>query len=142
MFSNDRKQIRQMYHNSWRKHLNKQALDSLELAIVDVINEHPEYQAIINDPEKYDDKDFLAELGEANPYLHLGFHLSLREQIATNRPAGINHIYQTLCEKMEPHQTEHIMIEILAEQLWQAQRNNTMPDETAYLHALKELIQN
>jgi len=140
MFTNDRKQIRQFYFQSWQKHLKQQRLDGLEQQIVDVILAHPEYQPIFGHPEQYDDKDFFAELGESNPFLHLGLHLSIREQIATNRPVGIQSIHETLLKKMDTHDAEHLMIETLAEQLWQAQRKNVMPDESEYLENLRELL--
>ena len=35
------------------------------------------------------DRDYTPEGGQANPFLHMGLHLGIREQVATDRPAGL-----------------------------------------------------
>ncbi|VAW67640.1 hypothetical protein MNBD_GAMMA09-172, partial [hydrothermal vent metagenome] len=40
-----------------------------------------------------------------------------------------------------PHDAEHEMMECLGEALWLAQRNQTTPDEAAYLECLKKLLE-
>ena len=68
-------------------------------------------------------------------------HIAIQEQLATQRPAGIIEVYQVLRKKVsDGHKAEHLMIEHLAEMLWQAQRDNTLPDETAYIDGLRKLI--
>jgi len=137
MFGNDRNQLRQMYKDAWQKLQQQQILTALEIQITDVIKEHPEYHDFINQL----DKDFLPETGQTNPFLHMGLHLGLREQLATNRPAGITDIYnQLLNKKGSSHDVEHSMIECLAEAMWSAQTNNTPPDESRYLQSLKKLL--
>ena len=138
MFGNDRNQLRKMYKTAWEKIQQQKILTPLEVQITDVIREHPEYHDFILQL----DKDFLPESGETNPFLHMGLHLGLREQLATNRPQGITDIYQRLIKiKGSPHDAEHSMIECLAEALWSSQVNNTPPDETKYLLSLKKLLQ-
>jgi len=137
MFGNDRNQLRQMYKDAWQKLQQQQILTALEIQITDVIKEHPEYHDFVNQL----DKDFLPETGQTNPFLHMGLHLGLREQLATNRPAGITDIYnQLLNKKGSSHDVEHSMIECLAEAMWSAQTNNTPPDESRYLQSLKKLL--
>lgn len=136
MFGTDRNQLRQMYRTAWEKHQQQQLLSPLEAQIADVIKEHPEYHNFITQL----DKDFLPETGESNPFLHMGLHLGLREQIATNRPKGINKIYKQLLKtKGSSHDAEHSMIECLAEAMWSSQQNNQPPDEVSYLKCLKKL---
>lgn len=137
MFSSDRSALRQFYSQTWQKAQQGQVLDALETQIAQVLQEHPEYHAWIND--KHLDSDFSVEMGQTNPFLHMGLHLGLREQIATDRPAGIRALYQQLLVHYDPHNLEHQMMECLAESLWQAQRNQTLPDETAYLACLEQL---
>ena len=138
MFGNDRNQLRKMYKTAWEKIQQQKILTPLEVQITDVIREHPEYHDFILQL----DKDFLPESGETNPFLHMGLHLGLREQLATNRPQGITNIYQRLIKiKGSPHDAEHSMIECLAEAMWSSQVNNTPPDETKYLLSLKKLLQ-
>jgi len=137
MFGNDRNQLRQMYKTAWEKFQLQQALTPLEVQIVDVIKEHPEYHDFVTQL----DQDFLPELGKTNPFLHMGLHLGLREQLSTNRPIGIVAIYKKLIKfKGSVHDAEHSMIDCLAETMWSSQANNTPPDEADYLLSLKKLL--
>ncbi len=137
MFGNDRNQLRQMYKTAWENFQQQKTLSPLEIQIVDVIKEHPEYHDFVTQL----DKDFLPELGKTNPFLHMGLHLGLREQLATNRPIGIVSIYKKLIKtKSCVHDAEHMMIDCLAEAMWSAQSNNTQPDEANYIIALKKLL--
>ena len=137
MFGTDRNQLRQMYKTAWQKFQQQQTLSALETQIAAVIKEHPEYHDFVLQL----DKDFLPEMGETNPFLHMGLHLGLREQLATNRPAGIKNIYQQMCiKKGSAHDAEHSMLECLAEAMWSAQSNNQAPDEITYLQSLQQLL--
>ena len=137
MFGTDRNQLRQAYKMAWEKFLQKQVLTPLEIQISDVIKEHPEYHDFVNQLEK----DYLPEMGETNPFLHMGLHLGLREQISTNRPKGITKIYQQLVKlKKSEHIAEHSMIDCLAEAMWSSQSNNTSPDEIQYIKCLRKLL--
>ena len=70
----------------------------------------------------------------------MGLHLALREQVSTDRPAGIASIQRNLQIKFgDEHATEHCMIEALAKTLWEAQRANGAPDEIKYLERLRRL---
>jgi len=137
MFGNNRDQLRQMWTDAWNKFMQHQPLQPLEQQLVEVIKLHPEYHALLNHTRA----DYLPELGQSNPFLHMGMHLALREQINTNRPTGISECYQKLTRKLDAHETEHSLMECLAEALWQAQRNQTAPDEAAYLQCLKQRAQ-
>jgi endonuclease III len=64
---------------------------------------------------------------------------SLREQVATDRPAGIAALHQSLRRRLGRHEAEHRMAECLAEALWRAQRNNALPDEVFYMEALRSI---
>ena len=87
------------------------------------------------------DKDFTVEQGETNPFLHMGLHLGIREQVATDRPAGIRAVFEQLAAKTgDGHSAEHRMIDCLAEALWTAQRENRPPDEQEYLRQLRRLL--
>lgn len=137
MFGQNRDQLRQMWTDAWNKFMQHQPLQPLEQQLVEVIKLHPEYHALLSHTQA----DYLPELGQSNPFLHMGMHLALREQINTNRPAGINECYQKLTRKLDAHEAEHSLMECLAEALWQAQRNQTAPDEAAYLQCLKQRVQ-
>lgn len=137
MFGNDRNQLRQMYKTAWDKFQQQQPLSPLEAQIAAVLKEHPEYHHLINQL----DKDFLPENGDSNPFLHMGLHLGLREQIGTDRPAGIHQLYQQLLTKVgDAHTAEHRMIDCLAEAMWLSQSQQQPPDEMRYLQCLQDLL--
>ena len=140
MFGNDRNQLRQYYIDTWTKAQNNQKLEPLEQIIADVINDHPEYQAILNDSDQALGREYLPEGGESNPFMHMGMHIAIHEQLGSNRPAGIRDLYQKIAQRVgDAHKAEHQMMECLAEMMWQAQRADKEPDEKHYLKALKKL---
>jgi hypothetical protein len=86
------------------------------------------------------DRDYAPEGGQTNPFLHMGLHLGIREQVATDRPGGIAKIHRELTARLgDPHAAEHRMIDCLAETLWEAQSTNRAPDEALYLERLRRL---
>ena len=134
--------MREFFRSSWQKHNRGEVLEPMEALVADVIALHPEYHQLFSDENKDLDRDYLAENGESNPFLHMGMHISLREQVNTDRPTGIKHIYKQILIKMgDQHQAEHQMIECLAESLWQAQQTSQFPDENEYLRCLRQIIQ-
>ena len=139
MISNDRNQLRKTFFDCWQSHQQGTPLDAMQQIIASIIELHPEYHHILENLDALD-RDYTPEQGETNPFLHMSMHIALHEQISTNRPSGISTLYQTLCTQQgSAHEAEHAMMECLGEALWQAQRNNTMPDEQAYLDCLQKL---
>ncbi len=132
--------MRRMYLEAWRKFSAHQPLEPLEAQLAAVIAEHPEYVAWLESGEGALGAEFTPEGGRENPFLHMGLHLAIREQVATNRPAGIAAIHQQLAARLGgAHAAEHAMLEPLAETLWDAQRQGRMPDEQVYLERLRKL---
>jgi hypothetical protein len=140
IFGQDRNELREMYAEAWRKHLEKLPTSPLEAQIAAVIERHPEYHEDVTSKDL--NRDFTPDGGQTNPFLHMGLHLGIREQVATNRPAGIARIHELLITKTgDVHVAEHHMIECLAETLWEAQNQNGAPDEQKYLERLHRLAQ-
>jgi hypothetical protein len=136
----NREQMRRMYLDAWRKFTVRAPLEPLEAQLAAVIAEHPEYVTWLESGEKALTAEFTPEAGRQNPFLHMGLHLAIREQVATDRPAGIAEVHQKLSARLgDPHAAEHAMLEALAEALWDAQRNGRPPDEQAYLERLRAL---
>lgn len=136
----DREQIRQFYFTVWNKLQTDAELQPLEALVGSVIKDHPEYHALLESPDASKDTDFLPDQGQTNPFLHMGMHIALREQIQGRRPAGIFDVYETLVKKCgDAHEAEHQMMECLGEAMWTAQRNTAEPDETTYMECLKKL---
>lgn len=135
-----REQLRQMYYQAWQKHLTGALLEPVEAQIRDVVLLHPEYHGLLTRPDQLE-RDFAPEQGTTNPFLHMGLHIALREQIGTDRPAGIRRLHQDLLKKLgDAHAAEHRMMDCLADALWQAQRHGGAPDETAYWNCLRALL--
>lgn len=141
LFTQDRIRTRRMFVETFQKHARGETLEPLEKQIANLLDEHPEYHPLLADKEAVLDHDFTAEDGTENPFLHLSLHLALREQVGTDRPAGIASITRSLLLKHgDGHTVEHLMIEQLGFFLWDAQRQGKAPDELAYLNKLRELI--
>jgi hypothetical protein len=135
-----REQMRRMYLEAWRKFSARAPLEPLEAQIAAVIAEHPEYIPFIESGDAALGSDFRPEDGAVNPFLHLGLHLAIREQVSTNRPAGIRAIHDALSARHgSALEAEHVMIDALAESLWEAQRAGTMPAEQLYFERLRRL---
>jgi hypothetical protein len=136
----DRAGLRRLYLEAWRKSREGRPLEPLENQIVNVIELHPEYHALLADQPAALGQDFAPEQGQTNPFLHMGLHLAIREQLATDRPAGVRAVYQRLAGRIgDRHEVEHRMMDRLAEALWQAQRSGQPPDEAAYLRSLRQI---
>lgn len=133
-----REQLRSFYLDTWRKFRAGAPLEPLEAQVAAVIAEHPEYVPLL-EHESTLRSEFDPESGQLNPFLHLSLHLALREQLATDRPRGISQVHHRLSARDGAHEAEHLMLEVLGETLWAAQRGNQPPDETKYLERLKSL---
>jgi len=134
-----RDQLRRMYLESWREFTQRLPLEPLEAQVAAVIAEHPEYIAWLESADALGG-EFSPEGGQQNPFLHMGLHLAIREQVATDRPSGIAAIHAKLSKQLGgDHPAEHAMLEPLAETLWEAQRKNESPDEQSYLERLRKL---
>lgn len=143
LFGNNRDNLRRMYRDALRKLEQGEPMSALESQIAQVIGDHPEYRSAIVPSGKHTtdplDKDYRPEAGEANPFMHMSLHLAVRDQLATNRPAGIRDAYTRLqAATGDAHAAEHILCELMGEELWQAQRNGRPPDEQRYLRRALE----
>jgi hypothetical protein len=138
IFGQDRLELRRMYADAWRKARDGEVLSPLESQIAQVIADHPEYQAVVSGEDL--DASFTPERGQTNPFLHMGLHLALRDQVATDRPPGIGTVFNAIAAR-SPNRldAEHRAIDCLAETLWEAQGRNEVPDEQQYLEKLKRL---
>ena len=138
IFGQDRNELRKMYADAWKKRCDDKPMTPLEVQIADVVEIHPEYHDDVAGAEL--DKDYTPDGGQTNPFLHMGLHLGIREQVATNRPSGISAVFEQLANKLgDAHAAEHRMIDCLAETLWEAQRDQRPPDELHYLESLRKL---
>ena len=138
MFNPSRDQVRSFFIETWRKHRAKEVLTPMETIAADIITHHPEYHAVIEDPEAID-RDFPPESGQINPFLHLSLHLAIEEQLSIDQPPGIRAAFEAACARRgERHDAMHDALECLGETLFSAQRNGGAPDGAAYVAALRK----
>ncbi len=139
MFNPSRDEARNFLFETWRKRKARELLSPLEDLVAQLIEKHPEYHAVLEDPERYQDRDYLPEQGETNPFLHLMMHLTIEEQISIDQPAGVRAQFVRLTRQFESeHDAQHRMMECLSEMIWQAQRNRTQPDAAIYFACLEK----
>jgi len=136
-----REQLRQSYADAWRKQLARAPLTPLESMIADVIKLHPEYQPMVAKPQAAADFESAAGSPAENPFLHMGLHLAVREQLSIDRPPGIRELQREVATRLgDPHGAEHTLMEALAETLWEAQRAGRPPDEARYLELARHRV--
>ena len=145
MFNPTRDQARDFLFEAWRKYRVAEPLTAMDSMAVEIISLHPEYHAMLDDRERflasYLDRDYPPEFGETNPFLHLNMHLSIREQISIDQPAGVRDFHVALAKKLgSTLAAEHEMMDCLAEMIWHAQRHHTAPDAQIYLGCLQDKI--
>lgn len=134
MFNPSRDQARRFFFDTWRKYRDSAPLTDLEKVALDVILLHPEYHPLLDDPDRYLDRDYTPEEGQLNPFLHLSLHLAIEEQLGIDQPRGIRERYDRLVRALgSEHDARHVILECLGETIWSAQRAGTAPDEQAYL---------
>ena len=139
LYGSDRDDLRRAYVDAWSKSRTGRALEPLERLLAGVIEEHGEYHAMLESPDALA-REFLPEAGRSNPYLHMGLHVAIREQLATDRPSGVRGLYARLLPRFaDAHRLEHALMECLAETLWDAQRAGTAPDEARYLDRVRRI---
>jgi hypothetical protein len=137
MFNPSRDQVRQFFFDVWSKYRSGQPLAGAELPALDAVLAHPEYHALLDQPERHIERDYLPEAGETNPFLHLSLHLAVAEQLAIDQPPGIRDRYQQLLKQHgDAMAAQHAVIDCLGEMIWQVQRQQTAFDSAAYLRCL------
>lgn len=140
MFSTDRTALREVFFRAWRNHREQRALEGIEATIVDVAVRHPEYHQLLDGGDTPAQRDYHAALGETNPFMHMGLHIAVAEQLSINQPPGVRELFQRLAARLiDPHAAEHAMMECLTETLWQAQQAGRPLDQNAYLDCLGRL---
>src|SRR3989442_11472341 len=134
MFDPSREQVRETFCAAWRKYRAGEPLVGVEPIALDVILAHSEYHALLADPERYREKDYV---DEANPFLHMSLHVALEEQLSIDQPPGIVSRFSALLSRFgDRHEALHQALECLAETVWRAQRDKAPPDTKAYLGCL------
>lgn len=139
MYGQDRDQIRRVYLDAWQKHRSGQALEPMEQIIVNVIQLHPEYHKELESPDTLS-REYTPEMGQTNPFLHMGLHIAIHEQLSIDKPKGVRSVYKQLQLKhQDTHKVEHLIMDCLAEIMWESQSSGKAPDEKRYVKKLRKL---
>jgi hypothetical protein len=139
VFAPSRDEARRFLVDAWAKYRAGRPLTGLEQKAVAIIALHPEYHAIVEDPDKHLARDYGPEGGEMNPFLHLSLHLAVDEQLGIDQPPGIRAEFERLrAAHGDEHAALHDVLECLGETLWQAQRQRAAPDADSYLECLRK----
>jgi hypothetical protein len=140
LFGSQRQDTREVFFTAWHKHTHGLPLEGAEQIIVRVALEHPEYHAVLADRDTYADRDWPPDQGETNPFLHMGMHVAIEDQLSIDQPAGIRQRYQALVQRIgDAHEAQHGLMDCLGEMLWQAQRDGTPPRVEIYFACLDRI---
>jgi hypothetical protein len=139
VFEPSRDQARDFFFETWRKYRAHEPLAGLETVVLQVMLAHPEYHAVLEDPERFRERNYSPELGEPNPFLHMSMHLAIEEQLSIDQPGGIASSFAALAAKHgDRHAAMHDAMECLGEMVWRSQRDRAPPDAAAYLECMKK----
>jgi hypothetical protein len=136
MFTPSREQARRLFFETWRKYRAGETLAGLEQTVAEVLLLHPEYHPLLDQPDRYLDRDYLPDSGQLNPFLHMSLHLAIAEQLAIDQPRGIRRLFSALSAREDAHDALHAVLECLGETVWEASRTGTPPDEASYLDCI------
>ena len=137
MFNPSREQVRDFFFEAWRKYRAAEPLAGLETVALEIALLHPEYQPVLDSPDRFREQEYFPELGATNPFLHMSLHMALEEQLSIDQPKGVVLAFAALVERTgDRHDALHEAIECLAEMVWRSQRDAAPPDPVAYLDNL------
>lgn len=139
MFTPSRDEARLFFCNTWIRNKKGAKLNKIKQITLSILLTHPEYESLLSRPERGINKEWYPENGLENPFLHLGLHLAISEQISIDQPNKIKSVYNQLRTVMgDEHQTQHVCMETLSEIIWQAQHNHSPLDNITYLSLLQK----
>jgi hypothetical protein len=141
VFNPSREQVREFFLTTWREYRAGRAPAGLQATALPILIEHPEYHALLEDPETARLGQWGPEDGQGHPFLHLSMHLAIEEQRAIDQPAGVQRLWEQLAARYgDAHRATHEVMECLGTMLWEAQRNGRAPDAQAYLACLQRRL--
>lgn len=138
MFQPSQHDVRRFFCDVLRKQRDGEPLTPMEALAAPWIDAHPEYHAELADVDAALAAVYQVEDGRTNPFLHLGMHLSISEQISIDQPSGIRQAFELLAARRgSAHEAHHEIMECLGEMIWASQRSGLPPDGLAYLDCVR-----
>ena len=139
MFGSDRASLRSFFLRVFARQRAGEPLEPLEAMVASVVDMHPEYHALLADPDSVHGDSFPGA-GDGNPFLHMAMHVAIAEQLAADRPPGFRDAYVKAGPRhSDKHSLEHAVMECLGRVMWEARRAGKAPDEQAYLECVRAL---
>ncbi len=132
-------QMREMFFSVWDKRQDGVNLSLVEQQIWYVISAYSEFHYIFANPDKYMFKDTWSD--DKNPFLCMGLHLGVMEQVINDSPEGIKPLYLKLCEQMKyAVKAEIAMRKVMVRFVKKTANENKPLDSRKYLLALETLL--
>ncbi len=125
---------RKVFYDAWMRHQERLALSEFDQRLIQVMLKYPQYTHCIT-PEEIPVEEGL------NPYVVMGAHLELSEQIALDRPQGVRKVFQDLVIRYDDQKAEKMMLDVLLSVLSQSYQRSEVPDYQVYLQLLKKCCQ-
>ena len=135
LISPEQHDIRRYFCQVYTKWCRQQPLDAMEKLLAGWMQEHPEYNAVLSQPQAAAGSVPNPDHGDgSNPFLHLSMHLSISQQCSINPPRGIRQAAELLTARLDSlHDAHHAAMDCLGEMLWDSQRSGRAPDGDAYI---------
>jgi hypothetical protein len=141
MMNVSREDARRFWFEVRRKQREAAVLEPIESLASDIVSKHPEYHSLLDNPDEFREQDWSVEGGQPNPFLHLGMHLAIREQVSIDQPTGIRDLYVNYARKIDNAlEADHLFAECLAEQIWQVQHNRVPFSSEQYLSDIRRAL--
>lgn len=138
--STQRESTRLVFFQAWAKFKKGESLQDLEQQVAQLIEQHPEYHSFFSD-ERNLEHDFSSDKGVVNPFLHLGMHLAIGDQLALQQPPQIRDLYQQLAKQFNGvHEAEHQIMNCLAYWMQHPQPQGEGMDYAPYIECLQKLL--
>lgn len=131
---------RQHYGMVWQLALAGAPLTIEQMRLVRVMQEHPEYRSIWDNPEEA--SAGLEDLTEPNPFLHVTAHMMVEEQIAGRNPPDVAVVVSRLTRSGDSrHEAIHKVANVLMGEVWDVLAKKREFDREKYVRRLGELLQ-
>ena len=135
LISPEQQDIRRYFCQVYAKWRDQQPLDAMEKLLSAWMQEHPEYNAVLSQPNAAAGSVLHPDHGDgSNPFLHLSMHLSLSEQCSIDQPRGIRQAIDALAVRLQSlHAAHHAAMDCLGAMIHTAQRSGQPLDGQTYL---------